>query len=123
MAVFPNFPGIPPLINILFPPAPTLLTADGVDTGQFSKRWGVFKNGQPVVSFDSFIGIDYRQGWTIADFPLEQGAFESYDKVALPFDVRVKFAAGGTLQNREQCLQSVQAIAKTLELYDVVTPE
>ena len=123
MAVFPNFPGIPPLINFLFPSAPALMNADTVDGGQFSKRWGVFKGGQPVVSFDSFIGIDYRQGWTIADFPLEQGAFESYDKVQLPFDVRVKFAAGGTLENREALLQSTAAIAKTLDLYDVVTPE
>jgi hypothetical protein len=123
MAIFPNFPGIPPLINFLFPQAPTLLTTDTVDGGNFTKRWGVFKGGQPVISFDAFIGIDYRQGWSISDFPLEQGAFESYDKVQLPFDVRVKFAAGGTLENREALLQSVAAIAKTLDLYDVVTPE
>lgn len=123
MTVVPNVPGIPPLLGATFSQLPTLLTADGVDTGQFSRRWGVFKGGEPVVTFDSFIGIDYRQGWTIADFPLEQGAFESYDKVSLPFDVRVKFAAGGSLENREALLQSVAAISKTLDLYDVVTPE
>lgn len=118
-----NFPGVPPLLNFQFPAAPTLLLADQVDTGQFSKRWGVFKNGRPVIQFDAFISIDYRQGWTLADFPLEQGAFQSYDKVSLPFDVRVKFAAGGSLENRAQMLSSVQAIAKTLERYEVVTPE
>lgn len=123
MVVVPNVPGIPPLLNATFSALPTLITADGVDQGQFSKRWGVFKGGQPVVLFDSFLGIDYRQGWTIADFPLEQGAFQSYDKVSLPFDVRVKFSAGGSLENREQLLYSVAAIAGTLELYDVVTPE
>ena len=118
-----NFPGIPPLINFLFPQAPALLSADTVDGGQFSKRWGVFRGGAPVITFDAFIGIDFRRSWTIADFPLEQGAFESYDKVALPFDVRVKFSAGGSLQNREAMLASVDAISKTLDLYDVVTPE
>lgn len=123
MPVFPNYPGIPPLLNFQFPLPPTLLLADQVDTGQFSKRWGVFKDGRPVVEFDAFLGIDYRQGWTIADFPLEEGAFQSYDKVSLPFDVRVKFAAGGSIQNRERMLQTVQAVAKTIERYDVVTPE
>ena len=123
MPVFPNYPGIPPLLNFQFPLPPTLLLADQVDAGQFSKRWGVFKGGRPVVEFDSFISIDYRQGWTLADFPLEQGAFESYDKVSLPFDVRVKFAAGGSIQRREALLGSIAAIAKTLELYEVVTPE
>jgi hypothetical protein len=123
MVVVPRVPGIPPLLGATFLPLPTLATGDQVDQGQFSKRWGVFRGGQSVAIFDSFIGIDYRQGWTLADFPLEQGAFESYDKVALPFDVRVKFAAGGSLQNREALLQSVASISKTLDLYDVVTPE
>lgn len=123
MVVVPNVPGVPPLLNAVFAQLPILLTADSVDQGQFSRRWGVFKGGQPVVTFDSFLSIDYRQGWTIADFPLEQGAFQSYDKVSLPFDVRVKFSAGGSIDNREALLHSVAAIAGTLDLYDVVTPE
>lgn len=123
MPVFPNYPGIPPLLNFQFPLPPTLLLADQVDAGQFSKRWGVFKGGRPVIEFDAFISIDFRRGWVLADFPLEQGAFESYDKVSLPFDVRVKFAAGGSIQRREALLASIESIAKTLELYDVVTPE
>lgn len=123
MVVVPRAPGIPPLLGAVFLPLPTLLTADSVDLGQFSKQWGLFRGGRPVVTFDSFVGIDYRQGWTIADFPLEQGAFQSYDKVSLPFDVRVKFAAGGSMENREALLHSVAAISGTLDLYSVVTPE
>lgn len=123
----PDVPGVPPLFRGPgpFAPLPTLMTDDSISLIDFSSspQWGVFKNGEPVILFDTFVSIDYRQGWAIADYPLEQGAFESYDKVALPFDVRVKFASGGSEENRQALLDSVSAISKTLELYDVVTPE
>jgi len=92
----------------------------GSTSGQ---KWGVFLGGKSVVVFDTFVSIDYRRGWAIADYPVEEGAFESYDKVQLPFDVRVKFASGGSPENRQALLNSVEAISKTLLLYSVVTPE
>lgn len=121
----PNLPGVPSLnFNFSILP-PTLLTSDALNVGAlFQNRWGVFSSGgQAVVTFDTFLSIDFRKGWVLADFPLEQGAFQSYDKVQTPFDVRVKFASGGTLTNREQLLQSVDNIAGDLNLYTVVTPE
>jgi hypothetical protein len=69
------------------------------------------------------VTFDYRQEWTVSDYPLEQGAFQSYDKVQTPFDVRVRYAAGGSQQNRQALLDSIAAIAGDLNLYDVVTPE
>lgn len=121
----PNLPGVPPLVNRLASALPQLLTADVVNAGAlFQSRWGLFSTGgAPVITFDTFVSIDFRKGWVLADFPLEQGAFQSYDKVQTPFDVRIKFASGGTLQNRESLLQSVDAIAGDLNLYTVVTPE
>jgi hypothetical protein len=121
----PNLPGVPSLnFNFSILP-PTLLTSDALNAGSlFQNRWGVFNSsGQGVIIFDTFLSIDFRKGWVLADFPLEQGAFQSYDKVQTPFDVRVKFASGGTLTNREQLLQSVDHIAGDLNLYTVVTPE
>ena len=89
----------------------------------FGEQWGVFLAGAPVILFDTFVSIDYRQSWNISDYPVERGAFESYNKVFTPFEARVSFASGGSEYNRAALLASVAAIAGTLQLYDVVTPE
>ena len=74
-------------------------------------QWGVFSGGAPVITADTVTSLDYKQEWAISDFPVERGAFESYDKVALPYDARVRFAAGGSAANREALLGSIAAVA------------
>lgn len=102
-----------------------LLTADAVISFFFGlgPKWGIFLNGFPVVAADSVVSVEYRQDWVISDYPLEQGAFESYDKVQVPFVARLRFTAGGDELNRRALLDSVAAIAGDTNLYDVVTPE
>lgn len=124
----PNVPGVPPLLQPAGAPAialPTLLTTDSATVGsQFPEQWGVFdQGGSPVIIFDTVVKVEYRQGWVIADFPLEQGAFESYDKVQTPYDVRIRFAAGKNVENRKALIQSVKERAGDLNLYTVITPE
>jgi hypothetical protein len=122
----PNVAGVPP---VNFAPdftsvATTLLTADTFDIfGLFGTQWGIYLDGVPVIVADTVIAFDYRQDWTIADYPLEEGSFESYDKVATPFDTRFQFIAGGGAANRQALLDSIAAIAGDLNIYDVVTPD
>ena len=63
----------------------------------------------PVVA--STIEFDFDQEWTIADYPQEQGAFQSYDKVQLPFECRVRLACGGPSSQRQAFLNSIFAIS------------
>jgi hypothetical protein len=63
----------------------------------------------PVVA--STIEFDFDQDWTIADYPQELGAFQSYDKVQLPFECRVRLASGGPPAQRQAFLNSILAIA------------
>ena len=128
MAEVPNAPGVPALLTGFSASVviPDLLTADlvfgfGTNPGPV---WGVFgPNGSPVISADTVLSLDYKQEWVIADYPLEQGAFETYDKVATPFEARVRFVSGGSEANRSMLLSSIAAIAGDRNLYDVVTPE
>jgi hypothetical protein len=103
----------------------TLLTSDTFQYfgSVFSTQWGIFENGIPVVAADTVASIEYRQEWAVADFPVEGGGFESYDKVYIPFDVRFRFAAGGSESNRTALLASIAAIAGNLVLYDASSPE
>lgn len=125
---FPNVPiapGVPPLSRdpLIVIGTVQLLTQDAAGILSGFPQWGIFLNGFPVVLADNVVSVDYKQDWTISDYPLEQGAFESYDKVAHPFECKVRFSAGGSVGNRQSFLNSIAAIAGNLTLYDIVTPE
>ena len=103
---------------------PNLITRTLSGLGILPPSWGIFnQGGSAVVVADSVSGVEYRQDWQVSDYPQENGGFQSYDKVATPFDARVSFVSGGSLANRQQLLKSVSNIAGDLNLYDVVTPE
>lgn len=85
-------------------------------------QWGIFLSGQSQVEADNVVGFEFRKDWVISDYPVEDGAFQSYDKVETPFDARVQFSCGGSLDTRTGFLQSIETIAGDLNLYDVVTP-
>ncbi len=72
---------------------------------------------------DSVVALEYRQDWELSDYPVEKGGFQSYNKVQRPFDVRVRFSKGGSDAARSAFLALVDSLAKTLDTYDVVTPE
>jgi hypothetical protein len=125
MADVPNVPGVPALLTGYNGNDSTIqaLSADLVSSlGYVSPQWGIFRNGANVVTADTVLSVDYKQEWVIADYPLERGAFETYDKVALPFDVRVRFVAGGSEADRQALINSIASIAGDYNLYDVVTP-
>jgi len=104
---------------------PVLLTQDQYKYfgSVFNEQWGIFQNGRPVVTADSVVSMEWRQEYAISDFPVEGGAFQSYNKVYIPFDVRFRFASGGSESNRQQLLDSVQAIVGNLTLYSAASPE
>ena len=103
----------------------TILSGDGVGIFGFdtSSQWGIFLDGAQVVQADSVRSFAFKQDWPISNYPVEDGGFQSYDKVQLPFEPRVVFQSGGDEANRQALLDSIAAIAGDLNLYDVVTPE
>lgn len=133
---FPNVPfapGVPAIprapgfvgqvIDLLISDALNLL---GLNDSQ--QQWGLFLDGIPVVIAESVISFEFKQGYRIATFPVEPpssgqpGTFESYDKVEMPFDVRLQFATGGAPEDRQALLESARAAVRSLDLMDAVTP-
>lgn len=125
MTSVPVVPGVPPVLGNIGAPEPSLMMGDtaGAAASVGPPQWGIFKDGQAVITPDTVVSFDYRQDWLISDYPLEEGAFESYDKVNTPFDARVRMATGGSLEARQEFLNALEAISSTLDLYDVATPE
>lgn len=153
MPQVPNVPGVPPLSSYATYQTVLLTADVALNVFQaLQPQWGLYKDGNPVLvsslpallglggvtgainsisnvfgvnTFSSFsiVDFEYKQNWTVSDYPVEDGGFQSYDKVQLPFDIRLRVAAGGTKSNRQALLTIVDALTNTLDLYDVVTPE
>lgn len=94
------------------------------DAGTAAPMWGLFDaDGAQALQPDTFLGIEFRNSSRLSDYPLEQGAFESYNKVANPFDLVVGMAIGGSEAARADFLARLRAMEDDLNLYTLVTPE
>lgn len=122
--ILPFAPGIPALFaSAGVPPSLALATADGPGIlslfGQ--EQWGIFDaSGNPVLTVDAVASVEYARDYRISDYPQEQGAFESYNKVQVPFQAKVGFLLN---QSRVAFLNEIEAQLATLSLVSVVTPE
>ena len=89
--------------------------------------WGVFgifdQNGNPVITAQSVSGVEYANDYRISDYPQEMGAFESYNKVKVPYQAKVTFMTSGAIADRTNMLTSLEAALASLNLFVVVTPE
>jgi hypothetical protein len=125
----PFAPGVPPVArSVDFPPtvSPPTTFADGpvVNRATQAPKWGIYnKAGVRILTPDSVISFSFLNEYRISDYPVELGGFESYNKVATPFDARLVFTKGGTVADRKSFLDLLDAIIISLELFDVVTPE
>ena len=75
----------------------------------------------PVVA--STVDFEFAADSPISNYQQEQGAFQSYDKVTLPYDVKMRLACQGNTSQRQAFLSTCIAIKNSFALFDVVTPE
>ncbi len=120
----PNVPGVPSVIfAINSPVTPIALTADLIaDPFYSTPQWGLYQGGAPVITADTVTAVDYRKEYTISDYPVEEGGFESFDKVELPGDFRLRFASGNAA-TRATLISSLQAVVGTTQVFSGVTPD
>jgi hypothetical protein len=128
----PPLPGVPALArsnNAQFAGAALNIVGQLLPLSLFGTKWGIVdKNGAAVISPDSFVDFEYREERKIPNYPIEQGSFNSYNKVAVPFDIRVTVScSGNTLgvpgrMSKQAFLTAIQALLNSLDLVSVVTP-
>ena len=123
MPAVPNFPGVPALDSYIGDVVGQLVE-DVLDAiFGTTVQWGIYLDGLPVLSYDNQVSFSYSQDWKISTYPVEEGSFQTYNKVQMPAEVRCKFSAGGSVTNRQNLLQSIDEVMSTTDLYDIVTPE
>jgi hypothetical protein len=109
--------------------------------GLSKDEWGVFdKKKKMIANAVSVVSVDYRNGSKVSDYPVEQGSFASYNKVASPYEVRVRmvcdgnpplglssllnpFESTGHAKTRTAFMDALDAAVASTDLYTVVTPE
>lgn len=125
--ILPGFPNELPVnaVGIPYASADTLTPAEKQSTS-----WGIYSQGQPVIVAEpgtTVSTISFKQDYMVSDYPIEGGSFNSYDKVYVPFDARLRFVVAGdigTLNDFLSLLASISDPASSgLTLYDVVMPE
>jgi hypothetical protein len=141
----PNVPGSPTVLRQIAQAQNTavLLVADAAAVLNLfgASQWGLFtQSGAPAFSAGSpglagaIINVltgnalslgsfEYRSDMQIATAPQEEGAFTSYNKVALPYQARVTYTVSGSSAQRAGFLAAVQAAEASLTLYTLASPE
>ena len=125
----PSLPGVPQLLRNPLDPVELvtqILTGDvlGIINNVLRPVWGIFdQNGQPMAIADTVTTLEYRGDSRISDYPQEQGAFGSYNKVQMPYEARVQLVRGRNAVARSAFLEAIEAAKQSTALYTVVTPE
>lgn len=127
----PNVPGVPQLARSgLFPVTPTPELGNPAVQGALwqsasgAPTWGIFDaKGKLVVDPDNIVNFDNRNEWRISTYPVQQGQFAQYNKVAVPYEISVRLTKGKTKTERKNFLASIDKIAGDLNLYTIVSPE
>lgn len=124
LASVPNVPGVPTLFA---PGAPlgavVAATASlvGILSAPGLAPWGIFgPGGAPILPADSVGSVEYQQDYQISDYPQEQGAFASYNKVQVPYQAKVTYLLN---QDRAEFLNVIGQQLASLSLVTVTTPE
>jgi len=128
----PNVPGVPQLpvapSSYVYPatgaPESSLDSSDTYLGNQY-QQWSITdQNGSPIIQMDSVIDFEYRGEMRIPHYPVEQGGFASYNKVAMPFDIRMTVACNGNGQlPRSEFLSQIETLKNGLDLISINTPD
>lgn len=122
-------PGVPQLPLGAATPGLATIASEAVSgllwqASQVPPAWGVFDDqGNQVVSPDSVLDLTHRTESDLPTFPVQDGQFANYNKVAIPFTIMLRFAKGGSVDDRIAFLADIDGLYQSIELYTVVSPE
>lgn len=122
----PRVAGVPALSSYAVVEDAVLLTADAARVLQLLQppQWGIFdQSGNPYLVGDTVKAVDFDQEYRPSNYPVEDGGFASYNKVARPFMLEITFTKAGNVAERAAFLATIDAAIKSLYLFVVATPE
>jgi hypothetical protein len=130
----PNIPGIglpqlpQPPVGYVFPTISVDLSSlDPSDTVALDNVpiWAITDiDGNTLLSPDSVIDFEYRGEMKIPTYPIEGGSFQSYNKIPVPYDIRMTVSCNGNgEQTRDEFLSACEALRESLDTAVITTPD
>ena len=124
----PDTDGVPPVIRSRLREVTaiaSIITADSAGVTQKAEsQWGIYDtSGSRVLVADSIQSFEIAAESRAASYPIEGGGFESYNKVQMPFPVRLEMAKVGKKAERAAFLNKIEEMRRSTDLFDVMTPE
>lgn len=89
-----------------------------------SQRWAIYDaSGALAIEPDSFISFDTKNDAKVPDYPMEKGAFSSYNKVMSPFEIHLRLSCGGVKTSPSDFLSTLADMQASVGLYSLATPD
>ena len=85
--------------------------------------WGVFDGVSSALYPDSIVAFDLKKEWNVSKYIMEQGAFQSYNKVVEPYEIRLRMVKSGDSSTHNKFIQTLDALCASLKTYSIVTPD
>jgi hypothetical protein len=127
---YPNVPALPgvPALNrssSSFVGAALNVVAQVLPNNLFGTKWGILDGfGATLLKPDSFVSFEYREERKIPNYPIEDGSFRSYNKVALPYDIKLTVTCSGNgSMTKINFINTIQKLLDELTIINVSTPE
>ena len=78
--------------------------------------------GTYALSPDSFVDFEYKEDHKIPNYPIQNGGFQSYNKIALPYEIKLTIAQGNS-NYIATLLMEIQALVDDVQILSIVTPD
>lgn len=124
----PPLPGVPPLSRTGEQFLGEALTRAGefIPLDLFGQKFAIIDSNtkENAITPDSFVSFELKHDQKIPIYPMQDGAFSSYNKVGMPFDIKLTVTCGGNLQtSKKDFLDKINFLLTSLTLVDIVTPD
>lgn len=131
---YPNVPALPGVPNIPRNPLGAISVVNTVIGNTIARILRPAANPMPRWRFlteklrdaiepDSVLAVHYGNTSNVSDYPIEGGAFRSYNKVQTPFTVTFTVAKGGSDAERQNFLITCNAMTIVTQKFNVLTPD
>lgn len=134
---FPNIPGVPSLSNKNQVYAAIVTLASPVVDNLLDLLkpvWGIYDADgiNTVIKPDNFLSAEYKNEMNVSKYPIEKGAFNSYNKVRTPNIVILRISKGSAMtafgnsshvSDRDRFLKTLDQFTASLDLCTIKTPE
>ena len=71
---------------------------------------------------DSFVKFEYKESHKISNYPVEQGSFQSYNKITLPYEIKLIVTKNGA-SNIGPFINQILLLLNSTKILSVVTPD